>query len=134
MARNSDRKPLSILIVDDEFGLAEMLREMLAELGHQATVAINGRLAIRALEEQPVDVVLTDVMMPVMDGRELARTLRADPRHQRLPIILMTSLASAAPVESGLYEAVLEKPFTPQRFLDVLNAVMAERADGRTSA
>ena len=66
----------SILIVDDEFGLAEMLREMLRESGFEVTLAINGRLALEILGEERVDLVLTDMMMPVMDGAELATAMR----------------------------------------------------------
>ena len=70
----------SILIVDDEFGLAEMLREMLRDSGFEVTLAINGRLALEILEEGKVDLVITDMMMPVMDGAELAAAMREDSR------------------------------------------------------
>ena len=62
----------SVLIVDDEFGLAEMLCDMLRELDYEVTLAINGRLALDVLGEQRIDLVLTDMMMPLMDGAELA--------------------------------------------------------------
>src|SRR4051812_9451920 len=82
----------SILIVDDEFGLAEMLREMLRESGFEVTLAINGRLALEILKEVKVDLVLTDMMMPVMDGAELAAAMRSDDRYRDTPVIMMTSL------------------------------------------
>ena len=107
----------SILIVDDEFGLAEMVREMLIELGYEVALAINGRLALAVLRDRRVDVVLADVMMPVMDGPELARAIRADERYRHVRIIFMTSLPSGVPHESGLYEMVLRKPFTPEALL-----------------
>jgi CheY-like chemotaxis protein len=110
----------SILIVDDEFGLAEMLREMLRDTGFHVTVAINGRLALELLREETVDLVLTDMMMPVMDGAELAAALRSDARHRRTPIILMTSLPTARPQHERLFDAVLRKPFTPELLLDTI--------------
>jgi CheY-like chemotaxis protein len=107
----------SILIVDDEFGLAEMLREMLRESGYDVTLAINGRLGLQILQEQTVDLVLTDLMMPVMDGIELAIAMRDGEKHRRTPIILMTSLPTASLPPDGLFNAVLRKPFTPELLL-----------------
>ena len=109
----------SILIVDDEYGLAEMLREMLAEAGYDVAVAINGRLALDVLAERRIDVVLTDLMMPVMDGPELARAMRATEVYRLIPIVLMTSLPSAVD-DPAPYVAVLNKPFTPATLLDTL--------------
>jgi CheY-like chemotaxis protein len=120
MSVERGRKRWSILIVDDEFGMAEMLRDVLSEYGYEVRLAINGQRALTALEECPADLVLTDVMMPVMSGPELARALRADERFQHIPIIFMTSLTSAVPRGEPLYDAVLEKPFTPDRLLAVL--------------
>ena len=122
MAGEVDYKRSSVLIVDDEFGLAEVLRDFLIDLGHEVRLAINGRLALAALQDQPADIVLTDVMMPVMGGAELARTLRADPAFDHVRIIFMTSMASAVPAEARQYGLVLEKPFTPDLLLAAMRA------------
>ena len=118
----------SILIVDDEFGLAEMLREMLRDAGFEVTLAINGRLALEILEEGKVDLVLTDLMMPVMDGAELAAAMRADNKHRATPIIMMTCLPTARPQPETLFDAVLRKPFTPDLLLETLASCLGERA------
>ena len=110
----------SILIVEDEYGLAELVRDMLTDLGYRVSLAINGRLALEVLRERRFHLVLTDVMMPVMDGPELARAMRADDRYRDIPIVMMTSLASAVPRTRGLYEAVLAKPFTPEALMKVV--------------
>jgi DNA-binding response OmpR family regulator len=112
----------SILIVDDEFGLAEMLRDMLGEHHYDVTLAINGRLALEILGERKVDLVITDMMMPVMDGSELARAMRNSDGHRNIPIVMMTSLPAEVPRASGLYDAVLRKPFTPEILLQTLHA------------
>jgi Response regulator containing CheY-like receiver, AAA-type ATPase, and DNA-binding domains len=117
----------SILIVDDEFGLAEMLREMLRESGFEVTLAINGRLAFEILLEGKVDLVLTDMMMPVMDGAELAAAIRSDDRHRRTPIVMMTSLPTAFSGANALFDAVLRKPFTPDLLLETLAGCLADR-------
>ena len=114
----------SILIVEDEYGLAELLRDVLTEIGYDVSLAINGRLALDVLNERDVHLVLTDTMMPVMDGPELARAMRAHEKHRRIPIVMMTSLRTAVPATPGLYEAVLGKPFTPDALLRVLDSVI----------
>lgn len=115
----------SILIVDDEFGLAEMLREMLREHGYEVTLAINGRLALDILGERKVDLVITDMMMPVMDGFELATVMRNSDPHRDTPIVMMTSLPSTRPHENGLFDAVLRKPFTPDLLLKTIRMCFA---------
>jgi len=121
-APNQPARP-AILIVDDEYGLGEMLRDVLVDVGYEVSLAINGRRALAQLQDRTFDVVLTDVMMPVMGGAELAQALRADPRHRHVRILFMTSLLSVAPSEDGLYDAILEKPFTPEHLLATLDAV-----------
>ena len=112
----------SILIVDDEFGLAEMLRDMLRDHGYDVTLAINGRLALDILGERPVDLVITDMMMPVMDGSELATVMRNSEAHRGIPIVMMTCLPTVVPHQHGLFDAVLRKPFTPDLLLRTIHA------------
>jgi len=112
----------SILIVEDEYGLAELLRDLLVDVGYDVTLAINGRLALKVLEERPVDVVLTDVMMPVMDGPELVRAMREHAQHKTIPIVMMTSLPGPVPAPADLF-VVLRKPFTPEALLKALAEV-----------
>jgi CheY-like chemotaxis protein len=123
----------SILIVDDEFGLAEMLREMLREAGYDVTLAINGRLALQILDERRVDLVLTDMMMPVMDGAELAAAMRRDARHRETPIILMTSLPGLVLRSDSLFNAVLRKPFTPELLLRTIVSCLEDSPPGTPS-
>ena len=119
----------SILIVDDEFGLAEMLREMLRDHGYEVTLAINGRLALDILEERRIDLVITDMMMPVMDGSELATAIRNSKAHRGIPIVMMTSLPSALPQQRELFDAVLRKPFTPALLMSTIQDCFANSAD-----
>jgi CheY-like chemotaxis protein len=116
-----------ILIVDDEFGLAEMLRDMLREHGYNVMLAINGRLALAILAEQRIDLVITDMMMPVMDGEELARTMRADEAHRRTPIIMMSCLPTRRDGFGDVFDAVLRKPFTPDQLLATIAECLGTR-------
>jgi two-component system chemotaxis response regulator CheY len=94
-----------------------MLREMLGDHGYDVTLAMNGRLALDILGERTFGLVITDMMMPVMDGAELATVMRNSNAHRGIPIVMMTSLPSGTPHQNGLFDAVLRKPFTPDLLL-----------------
>jgi CheY-like chemotaxis protein len=115
----------SILIVDDEFGLAEMLRDMLRDEGYDVCLAINGRLALDVLGERSIDLVITDIMMPVMDGVELATAIRRSDTHRDIPVVIMTSLPSLPRDQNDLFDAVLRKPFAPHLLLSTVEACFA---------
>lgn len=112
-----------VLIVDDEFGLADVTSMLLEELGYDVAVAINGKIGLEMLASRTADLVLTDAMMPIMDGPEMIRRMRADPRFANIPTILMTALPEAVPQgAAALHDGVLLKPFA----LDELLALMAK--------
>ena len=114
-----------VLIVDDEFGLVDVIAEMLTARGHDVALAINGRLALENLALQRADVVLLDVMMPVMDGPSTLQAMRADPRLANVPVILMTALPEAIPDwAKPLAQKVLIKPFTPDTLFSALDQLL----------
>ena len=120
-ATPSARKRGSILIVDDEFGLADLMAEILSDRGYDSAIAINGELGLRALRERRTDLVLMDVMMPVLSGPEMRQRMQDDPALARIPVILMTALLEAVPKEQlGLYAGVLQKPFTPAQLFEAV--------------
>ena len=119
----------SILIVDDEFGLAEMLRDVMRDSGYDVSLAMNGLQALERLGEKRVDLVLTDMMMPVMDGAELVTTMRLDDKYQATPVIVMTSLPRIKPEVAAMVSAILRKPFTPDVLLDAIVACLEDVGD-----
>jgi CheY-like chemotaxis protein len=98
-----------ILVVDDEPDLRGMVRLILEMAGHQVVEAHHGEAALRRLHEEDVDLLITDVMMPVMSGSELIDRLRADPERANLPIIVL----SASPHSVERADRVMRKPFAP---------------------
>lgn len=82
-----------ILIVDDDRQNVELLKNMLESLGHQAEIAFSGTEALEKLGQE-IDLVLLDVMMPVIDGFEIARRMRSHPDFGDIPIIMVTILDS----------------------------------------
>jgi CheY-like chemotaxis protein len=111
----------TVLVIDDEFGISEVLTEILGDAGYQVLTAIHGRQALERIAETRPDVILLDFMMPVLDGPGTLAALSADPVHRDIPVILMSSLpeASVAEQASG-YTAFLRKPF---RVAAVLEAI-----------
>ncbi|HEX5660878.1 MAG TPA: response regulator [Polyangiales bacterium] len=103
-----------ILIVDDEFGIADIVAEILTEHGHDAPIAINGKLALESMRAHRPDLVLLDVMMPVLDGVGTLTAMRADPALAEVPVVMMTALPEALPKDKSLYQGALSKPFSEE--------------------
>jgi CheY-like chemotaxis protein len=104
----------AVMIVDDEYGLAEMTAELLTMRGHKVVTAINGKLALAALDQLRPDVIVVDVMMPIMSGDEMVRQLKRDPALRDIPVIMM-SAAGFETLDSDLLPLIkgfLQKPFT----------------------
>ena len=101
--------PRSVLVVDDETDLAGLLRLLLEGAGYQVATAGDGRAALRLLAEARYDLVLSDVMMPYLDGVGLAAAMRADPALRDTPLVLMS--AAHAGAQAAPHAAFLPKPF-----------------------
>jgi CheY-like chemotaxis protein len=116
----------SVLIVDDEFGLADIAADLLTEAGYDVALAINGKLGLASLAARRADIVLTDLMMPVMDGPEMIRRMRADPVLAAIPAVLMTALPEAVPVgPEAMHDAVLVKPFSMTELLELIHRLLS---------
>ena len=83
--------PGKILVVDDDEDSRRLLTHLLERKGYNVVLADGGRAAINALKKTEVDVVLLDVMMPLMDGFAVCRELKKDPSTANLPVILLTA-------------------------------------------
>jgi CheY-like chemotaxis protein len=102
----------TIVIAEDEFLLADMLQFMLEDAGYQVFTAPHGVAALALVRENKIDLVITDFMMPLMTGLELAQALRKEPRYSRLPIILVSGAQGAiGRAHPDVFDAVLDKPY-----------------------
>jgi CheY-like chemotaxis protein len=120
----------SVLIVDDEYGLAEMAGELLALQGHTVATAINGKLGLESLSRMRPDVILVDVMMPIMSGDEMVRQLKRDPAFRDIPVIMM-SAAGFEGLDADLCSLIggfLQKPFTFDELTAELHRVLLAAA------
>lgn len=113
-----------LLIVDDEVAIVEALQDVLLGEGYEVDTAFNGAEGLQRMHQQPPDLVLLDMMMPVMDGRELLHRMRQEPSLQAIPVIVM-SAGRISEEERRLSSRFLAKPFE----LDVLLATIAEEIE-----
>ncbi|HEX4453888.1 MAG TPA: response regulator [Kofleriaceae bacterium] len=113
----------SVLIVDDEFGLADIAADLLRDVGYDVVIAINGKVGLASLSTRPVDLVIVDLMMPVMDGPEMIGHMRADPALAHIPVILMTALPEAIKSDTGA-DATLVKPFGFKQLLETIDRLL----------
>jgi diguanylate cyclase (GGDEF)-like protein len=104
----------TVLVVEDEAGIARMIQVLLEARGFVTLVTHSGDEALRRLVEQPVDMVLLDVMMPGMDGYEVCRRIKGDPRWRHLPVIMLTAKDTTRDKIHGLEvgaDDYITKPF-----------------------
>ncbi len=113
-----------ILVVDDEPDLRGMVRLILELQGYEVVEAHHGAAALQRIGEERVDLLVTDVMMPVMSGSELVDRLRDDPAHAAIPIVVL----SASPHSVERADHVMRKPFAPDELRQVVRALLG--ADG----
>jgi CheY-like chemotaxis protein len=116
MKRGQDELPNAqdlVLIVEDETPIAEALTEIVSEAGYRVLVASNGRAGLDLARAERPALVITDLMMPYLDGAGLVEALRADASEDgttRIPIVVMTA-AGRAFADRIPYDALLPKPF-----------------------
>jgi signal transduction histidine kinase len=112
---------IEILIVEDSPTQAERLRRLLQTLRYQARVAANGRLALEAIRERKPHLVLSDIVMPEMDGYELCRSIKNDPDLRDIPVILVTSLTDPKDIIRGIESGAdnfIRKPYAEEYLLN----------------
>lgn len=118
-----------ILIVDDNEEIIEFLSDNL-KLQYTILTASNGKTALQILENEPVHLIVSDIMMPVMDGFELCRNVKSSLHHCHIPVILLTAKktleAKIDGLESGA-DAYVEKPFSPKYLQAQIANLLANR-------
>lgn len=119
----------TILVVDDEFLITDILVDALEEQGFRVLTAANGRKALEVLDQEVPALVLTDFMMPLMNGLELARAIKANPDWTQIPVILLSGAQGAiARSHPELFAAVYDKPFRIEKVI----AAVVETIDAQS--
>ncbi len=126
----SDQQDTRILIVEDSRTQAVKLQYLLEESGFRVQVAYNGVEALAAIDKNIPTLIISDIVMPEIDGYELCRRIRADKKTQHIPVILLTSLSSLEDViqalESGA-DNFVTKPYKAEFLLSRIHHIMVNR-------
>ena len=120
----------TVLVVDDEFGIVDVLETILTDEGYRVLTACNGKQGLVRLSEQKPDVILSDFMMPILGGGEMLRAMAAQPTYRRIPVIMMSSLGEDVIAERCKgYAAFLHKPFRVAAVLGTVARVLGTGAN-----
>jgi two-component system phosphate regulon response regulator PhoB len=121
----------TVLVIDDEKDLIELVRYNLEKAGFEVIGARDGKAGIEIATQHGPDVIVLDVMMPGMDGLEVAKRLRAQDRTSRTPLIMLTAKAEEADRVVGLEigaDDYVTKPFSPRELVARVKAVLRRTA------
>ena len=116
-----------VLTVDDSPSIRQMVSFTLTEAGYEVIEASDGDEALDKLESQQVDMVITDLNMPKMDGIELIKRIRKNPKHKFIPIIMLTTESQAEKKQQGKAAGAtgwIVKPFKPDQLVAVTKKVL----------
>ena len=117
-----------ILVVEDQDDNMQILRDLLTSADYEMVEAENGEEALAEVAKQPPDLILMDIQLPVMDGYEATRRIKADPALRSIPIIAVTSYAlsgdEAKAREAGCDDFV-PKPYSPRQLLAKIREYLA---------
>ena len=120
----------TILIVENEVSNRILVERVLSTRGYRCLSAENGREALSILDHEPVDLILTDLSMPVLDGYRTAQLIRQRPGLAHVPIVAVTAYAlndeNEAAIRMGCAE-YLTKPFKPRQLLEVVERLLLQR-------
>jgi CheY-like chemotaxis protein len=121
----------TILVADDEYDLTRTLKAILERDGYRVETCADGREALDRLQSEPKpDLVLLDVMMPVLSGLEVLQSMRASDGLRQIPVLMIGSVLPRVDREDYGWDRFLAKPFT----LDVLRRAVAQLTDSQAEA
>jgi CheY-like chemotaxis protein len=123
-----------VLVVDDEDVLLEMIATLIDDLGYESIVATSGLEALQLLSTSDTTpaLIISDVMMPKMNGVEFSKAVRENPNLRGVPIILMS--AAGKPINSQVADLFLHKPFDLDTLADLIEQFLDQSSTKRDSA
>jgi two-component system cell cycle response regulator DivK len=109
-----------ILVVEDQEDNRQILRDLLSSFGYEMMEAWDGESGVKTAKEQRPDLILMDIQLPLMDGYEATRRIKADPELKNIPIIVVTSYALSGDdgkARAAGCDAYVTKPYSPRQLL-----------------
>jgi len=119
-----------ILIVEDDNFVAEVYSTKLAEMGYEVAVAQNGEEGLADLKNDKIDLILLDIIMPVMGGIEMLEVMKKNEQWKEIPVILLTNVGEKESIqkvrEMGVKNYLIKSHFTPAEVIEKIEAVFKE--------
>ena len=125
---------VEILVVEDSATQAEKLRFLLEAHGYTVSTSVNGKLALATIEQRRPTLVITDVMMPEMDGFTLCKEIKSRERLKDLPVMLMTSHSSPREILKGLEcgaDNFIRKPYDEQILISRIKSILLNQSSSQ---
>ena len=122
----TDKQPV-VLVADDEEDIKVVLRMFLEAVGYEVVTAFDGLDALEQIKSAKPDVVLMDIMMPVIDGIEVVRQMKATPGIRDIPVVMLTAAAQSDMVERAIQAGAADyivKPFEPEAVQRAIEKVL----------
>ena len=129
-----ERAGRRILLVDDTKDILLVVSKRLESWGYEALTADSGEEGLRIAQKQRPDLILLDIMMPKMKGRDVCVRLKADPKTADIPVILLSALGLPDNIKAGLElgaEDYIVKPFQPAELKERIAVVLSRRQAAR---
>ena len=126
----------NILVIEDEPDLQELIRFNLDREGYRVKCTASGREAVQLVRENPPELILLDIILPELDGREVCRILKADPKTRQVPIIMVTAMGEDTDIVAGLAigaDDYLPKPFSPKVLVARIRALLRRKSASQLS-
>ena len=116
----------TILVADDEFDLTSTLRAILEAEGYRVETCANGREAFERIQADTPDLILMDVMMPLLSGYEALRSMRQTPGLDAVPVVLMSSIPPGVKREGYRWQGFLHKPFSLETLIKTVEQLIGK--------
>jgi signal transduction histidine kinase len=129
-AQNTKRPRPEVLIAEDSLTQAEKLKYLLEEQDYAVTAVTNGKQALEAARKHPPSLIISDIVMPEMDGHTLCKEIKADKTLQNIPVILLTSLSGVEEVLKALEcgaDGFIRKPYEASELLSRIRYILVNR-------
>ena len=119
-----------VLIVEDDNFVAEVYSTKLLEMGHEVRIAQNGEEGLKMVEEEKPDLILLDIIMPVMGGIEMLGELKKKDDWKQIPVILLTNVGEKESVQKArdlcVQDYLIKSHFTPAEVIEKIEAVLGK--------
>jgi two-component system, OmpR family, response regulator VicR len=125
----TESKNIKVVCIEDEPDMIDLIKLILGRKGYDVIGANNGELGLAIIKDEKPDLILLDLMMPLIDGWDVYQQIKADDSIKDTPVIVVTAKAQSIDRVLGLHIAKVDdyisKPFSPQELIDSIDSVLA---------